>query len=345
MRSTLYSKQGSCRKRLFFQTSLLLLCIGLTACSGRYEVPPEATDATTPADSITYIWSNQSSTPLSYIEGGTQRLWGEWMPASSPFETVLADAPGAESIKQVPLPDCYNNSDSTRNWGPIASNGDWDFFPEDVSHVSFGLDNQPEQEEWQTYFRQKLDLADIDSPVIITETYSFSWNGHETAVVTASNLLPSDSPDAQTDRLQSSSLPGNNSPGVYIISALFIPEAEPVELFSQYDNIPKGQKEAAHEGVAYVPEDVNYNGLIQPIPDIQYDEYGNTSIFFIYCNHGGELTMRGYQHLPKFLVADINGDHELELVMDVDRSSSTMSYTVVYQMKDDTLDRVLYVGG
>ena len=73
--------------------------------------------------------------------------------------------------------------------GPIASNGTWDFFPDKATYQTYSFDNQPNESDWIEYFKERLSASNYDGPIIIQESVTFQWDGIESAIVIASNVI------------------------------------------------------------------------------------------------------------------------------------------------------------
>lgn len=339
------------RKRHVRKTSaligavVLLFTLGTTACSSETLVQGKAGTTDVPADSITYIRSNGAYIPLSYISGGEQKLSGTWTPSATVYDSVLNDAPAGDTLSKVSLSKEFESLDSTHEWGPIASNGTWDFFPGNVSRVTHNMNNQPQQDTWTEYFRQKLDAVSIDSPVVITDVYSFSWDGVEASIVTASNLLSASGAEPTSEGYLGQTRLENSAPGIYTISTLFLSGSEPVDLLFNHISGLTGQKTAGGQDMSYTKSDITDGTDYPPLANVQYDNQGGTAAFQLYYGHGGELTLRNEVCQPDYLVADIDGDGKVELVFNRDTPSSTFSYTKVYKLADHELSEVMCIGG
>lgn len=256
---------------------VVLFCFSVASCSKVNEQMTQNNDKNyttgdTSSDSAVYITDDQSYILVSYIRNGLQQLEGEWGPGCQPLDVLLENAPSPDSLVTVALPHIYDDIKSY-TLGPIVTDGEWDFFPSEVVYTSYDMDAQPTQPAWIDYFKQSLDSQGFDGPIIISESYSFSWNGLDTNLVVATNVLQSDS----SDRISSESLsitrtPSNSRPGVYILSALFIQGYEPIELFSEYNDIYSKDEETPWLGSSYFADDVVGSYSNHFISSVQYDE-------------------------------------------------------------------------
>lgn len=294
-------------------------------------------------NSITYIGIDGAFFPISYIDNGVQLLSGNVGPYSAFAENMLKETPSADSLNKIDLPDIDTDA---AGLGPIASNGTWAFFPDEATYQTYSSDNQPNQSDWIEYFKERLSASNYDGPIIIQESVTFQWDGMETAIVTASNVIISGGNGdswANQDVYQTAMLPENSTPSIYIISALFTQGNAPIELFDLYCEIPKGQEESASMGISYVPWNKDYGQYMQFISAVQYDGSGNATEFPIFNNMNGELTIRDFQYMPRYLISDIDGDTKSEVVINVSRTSSSMSFCKVYKIEQDIPKEVLYI--
>ncbi|WP_195279790.1 hypothetical protein [Clostridium sp. J1101437_171009_A5] len=338
------------RKRPILTLFLVVLfCFSVASCSKVNEQMTQNngknyTTGDTSSDSAVYITDDQSHILVSYIRNGLQQLEGEWGPGCQPLDILLENAPSPDSLVTVALPHIYDDIKSY-TLGPIVTDGEWDFFPSEVVYTSYDMDAQPTQPAWIDYFKQSLDSQGFDGPIIISESYSFSWNGLDTNLVVATNVLQSDS----SDRISSESLsitrtPSNSRPGVYILSALFIQGYEPIELFSEYNDIYSKDEETPWLGSSYFADDVVGSYSNHFISSVQYDEATSPSIFPIYCDHSGELNLRIFQYRPQYLICDIDGDAQTEVIERLNRDSSLLSYTRVYTLQNGKVAKRVHIG-
>jgi hypothetical protein len=96
-------------------------------------------------------------------------------------------------------------------------------------------------------------------------------------------------------------------------------------------------------GISYVPWNKDYGQYMQFISAVQYDGSGNATEFPIFNNMNGELTIRDFQYMPRYLISDIDGDTKSEVVINVSRTSSSMSFCKVYKIEQDIPKEVLYI--
>lgn len=317
-----------------------------TPTQAEENAPSQQTD--TKNSSITYINIGGGYLPVSCIENGVQLLSGSIGPYSMFADNLPEDTPLAESLpKFIPHDvDDISSSNQTQMLWPIASNGEWDFFPDKVTHQTYSIEEQPSQSDWVEYFSNRLTEINYDGPTVITESLIFEWDGIETAIVTASNIIVSDSEDTYDipeETFQTAKQPKNDAPSIYMISALFIQGNSPLELFYQYIEISKEQETAAWLGTSYVPWDNNYSQYTQFISAIQYDESGGLLVFPISCNHGGELVIRDYKYMLRYLICDIDGDKKSEIIEYIERTSSSMCFCKVFKLTPKSLEESLYI--
>lgn len=296
------------------------------------------------SDYVVYITDDQSHILISYIRNGLQLLEGEWGPGSQPLDIFLENVPSPDSLITVALPHFYDDIKSY-TLGPIVTNGEWNFFPSEIVHTSYDMVNQPTQPAWIDYFKQSLDFRGFDGPIIISESYSFSWNGVDADLVVATNVLPTDNNDnLLSEYLSSASTLSNSRPGIYILSALFVQGNEPLELFSEYADIYSRNEEMPGTGSSYIADDVGGSYSKHFISSIQYNESMSPSIFPIYCDHSGELNLRIFQYRPQYLICDIDGDAQIEVIERLNCDSSLLSYTRVYTLQNGEIVKRVHIG-
>lgn len=328
---------------------IVLFCFSVASCgkvneqitqnSGRDYVAGDAS-----SDSAVYITDDQSYILISFIRNGSQQLEGEWGPGSQSLDALLENAPSPDSLIAVSLPHFYDDIKSY-TLGPIVTNGEWNFFPSEIVHTSYNIVNQPTQPAWIDYFKQSLNFRGFDGPIIISESYSFSWNGVDADLVVATNVLPTDNNDnLLSEYLSSASTLSNSRPGIYILSALFVQGNEPLELFSEYADIYSRNEEMLGTGSSYISDDVGGSYSKHFISSIQYNESMSPSIFPIYCDHSGELNIRIFQYCPQYLICDIDGDAQTEVIERFNCDSSLLSYTRVYTLQNGEIVKRVHIG-
>ena len=208
-------------------------------------------------DSITYININNHKIsepieedsnffiPVSYVDNGVQLLTGDIGPYSLISEGLLKDMITAESLSELDAKPMYTaDSDpygkQVQAIDSVATNGTWDLFATEVTYKSYALENQPDQLEWASYFREQLDMISSDVPVVIADVWMFTWNGIETAVVTASNALLTGDDNVlyvKEDVYASPNPPLGGHTIMYTISAVFTQGNQPMDLYLQYIEI------------------------------------------------------------------------------------------------------------
>ena len=94
------------------------------------------------------------------------------------------------------------------------------------------------------------------------------------------------------------------------------------------------------ETTLILPHHGNYTQFISAV---QYDENSLPKIYPIFCDHGGELRIRDFAFAPQYLVCDIDGDSEVEIIQYNQASSSLTCTCIVYQMTDDLSARAVLV--
>lgn len=345
---------------------ILCLCIllQLAACGPRQPAesgppvgavtsPPQPPEGP-PADSITYIGiypavaqpsdgDAPSFLPVSYVKDGVQRLSGDMGPYSHLAETVLLDAPAAESLRLTDGAAMYcAGSEQFAGFCCVASSGDWVLFPAKMSYCRYTAEEQPDRPEWTDYVRAWLDGLGFDSPAVISEAWLFDWNGRQAAVVTASNVAAVSEGALLTkqDDFARSNVPSGEKTAVYTVSALFTAGNAPVELYSAYLEVPPGPLGSSELGLSYRPPDGDFASFQQFISVTQYDESGDTALCPVFCDHGGELNLRTFRYRPGFLLCDLDGDGETELVANMNGSSSLFCTSIVFRLENGAPQRL-----
>lgn len=272
---------------ILLPTLFILLCGSLVSCQDSQEdsdlaaITQNKTSDSSASDqdhenqevlnSVTYIDIDGVYFPISYVNHGEQLLSGNVGPYSAFAESLLKEAPPASSLNKIDVPDIDTDA---AGLGPIASNGTWDFFPDKATYQTYSFDNQPNESDWIEYFKERLSASNYDGPIIIQESVTFQWDGIESAIVTASNVIISgddgDSLDNQDD-YQTAMSPENSTPSIYTISALFAQGNTPIELVNQYCEISKEQEEYSEIDISYMPWDNNCSQYLRFISAIQYE--------------------------------------------------------------------------
>jgi predicted small lipoprotein YifL len=298
-----------------------------------------ATESAVPRELITYVRFGTGYVPVSYSIDNVQQLtggcgcdekhaaydcgrWFEWT------QTVFAKtehAPQADEIKSIDAAEMFSGDsvqsgqmDMSGIFSSVASNGDWDFFPSKVLYTEYSLDNQPDHAEWNDFFQFILTSSQHQTPIIYTDSWKFDWNGTQTALVNVSNLIRA------SDAGAAANPPPGSHTAVYSMSVLFMEGSAP-RVLAWYGlredegpfALPSGtignEPLTAEINRSYLPPaegDMEYQGHLQEISAVQYDENGSLIICPVF--HCGEPP------LPTrfvMLLCDIDGDGETELVL------------------------------
>ncbi len=343
---------------------ILCILLPLAACGPRQpvesgrpagaETSPPAPPDVPPADSITYIGiypgvaqsgarDAPSFLPVSYVKDGVQRLSGDMGPYSLLTETVFPDAPAAESLCRTEGAEMYSaGSQQFAGFCCVASSGDWALFPAKVTYCQYTAEDQPDRPEWTDYVRSWLNGLCFDTPAIISEAWIFDWNGTQVAVVTASNVAAVSEGALLTtqDDFANPNVPSGETTAVYTVSALFTAGNAPLELHSAYLEVPPGPLGSTELGVSYLPPDGDFVSFQQFLSVTQYDASGNMVLCPVFCDHGGELNLRTFRYRPGFLLCDLDGDGETELVANMNGSSSLYCTSIVFRLEDGAPQRL-----
>ncbi|MCI8477045.1 MAG: hypothetical protein HFE97_01660 [Oscillospiraceae bacterium] len=300
----------------------------------RIAVPSSAaalSDATTyvgirdnPSGSISFV-------PVSHVCGGEQQLTGTDHVYSQFSQEFLSTLPGVENLPQTALTD---SSHPDSRFAAVASSGAWDLLPVQVKYTAYGLASQPDHPEWSDYFQSQLTETEIDSPVVLAESWQFSWDGVETAIVTASNVqITGDTALLyHTGPSELHALPAEEHTAVYLLSAIFRAGAEPVLLEQQICPVENTRIVNTELGVSYRPtEEGSYQ---QYLSAVQWDEEGGLTSYPVFCNMNGDGILCNYQYRPDCLLCDLDGDGIPELVVHDQGRSSLMCACTVYRLAE-----------
>lgn len=294
------------------------------------EPPQEETETMIADNGVFYLSINGTFVPVSRMVDGTQLLTGSMTLSSDALANAMGNAPLAEALNQTETP-------AGSGLGPVASDGTWNFFPDDVQYNNYTPENQPNRGEWTAFFAERLQAMGLDAPVLIQNAASFQSNGREIALVTASNVRATEAGNlleaeeiAQTDR------PGNAEPGVYVITALFVEGEEATELYSQYSEISSSM------GADYLPwsQDGSY---MQPLSAMQFGSDGSVAEYPVFADMNGEQALRILGVQPDFLIADVDGDGTSEIILCLTGGSSDMSWCNVYSFHSGSLEETLHL--
>lgn len=279
-------------------------------------------------DGITYVTAADGTCfPVSWVREGEQVLSGDLGPLSL-LGDVLTSAPAGEDLPEIPAP-------GGSGLGPIASDGDWNFFPEAAEYRTYTLADQPRQPEWTAYFEGRLEELGCDSPVVLTQAAVFQWDGREAAVVTACNASAAgvwdvpDGADLTAERPASS--------GVYCLTAVFRQGEEPAEVYAQWADV------YADMGADYAPWE-GESAYLQVLTAIQYDRTGALREFPVYANMTGELALRDISQPVSCLVADVDGDGLSECVAARTPPSSVTRWCTVYGLEQGAVTERMRLG-
>ena len=187
------------------------------------------------------------------------------------------------------------------------------------------------------YFRKKLSAVAPNTPVVITDRKTFDWCGTTVTAVTATNVVVTDWGDGTfnvTPRQAEDPYPEPNPPSgehtvMYRMSALFVDDGETVDLMQ--DMVYTVSKEPLeNSSVSYDPgEFVNFTQFLSVV---QYGEDGKMITCPVFCDHGGELTIRLIKYSPTYSLADTDCDGVEEFLLSLDRQSSLYSFENAYDL-------------
>jgi len=305
-----------------------------------------AADAALP-DAVTYVAFPAKDKvpeyiPLSYVSGGRQLLTGEseHNRYAELAETVLKDAPAADALDGgIDAGNAlYGDNGRPEICGAVASSGGWNLFPDKVRYQKYDWNSQPDQDRWQRYFRKKLRGMSIDSPVVIKESYLFDWDGVRTEVVTASNAVISKKETclSSNGKTVKRKLPSNKKAAVYTVSAMFRGDGTVTDIFCDAQPVQRSEKafDGSGEGIAFCPPSEKGAVYQNYVSTIQFQRSGKLSKYRCFFDMNGELSIREYRYLPKYLVCDTDGDGKSEFIAYHDGSGTLGQVFRVYKLAD-----------
>ena len=212
----------------------------------------------------------------------------------------------------------------------------WDLFPVEVVHAVYTPEEQPEETEWIGYFAEQL--AGKDTPVILTESWSFTLEGKKAAVVYASNVIVSGDQDVlytAGDAHAAPNAPAADDTVLYRMQAFFIEGSKPQRLYSEIAVVSEDY------GISYRP--TAFESYQQIFSALQYDASGKIVECPLFNNMNGWYALRDHAYRPEYTVCDIDGDGAVELLCYTEKASSDMSQCSVYRLEDGICIRVCTV--
>lgn len=320
------------------------------------EIGGDSTDISVPqwdearGDSITYanvgtkandLFSSKSSIyflPISCILDGEQLLYGDFGDSSERrlgTAMSLGRAPAAEKLVTVSVKEHMFVGTERPDYGfdLVAASGDWELFPEKVTYTSYDLEHQPQKPEWSEYFGKSLAEEGIDSPMVIKDTWAFQWDGVESVIVTATNAIPCENGYQSYEVGEEpipETLPTNERPGIYLMSALFRSEQDPCML--QYTIMNLSIETGYSYGLAPPVEVSDFYS--RSVSVVQYDEAGSFAVYPVYCGHLGTESISFFWYPPEYLLSDIDGDGMVELTIYRRSAYSLYEMCQVYELVD-----------
>ena len=302
------------KKMLIFLLTITILhsCVG---CS-----PNSTTDQSKTAlpDSTTYIYTAQGFLPLSHIYNGNQLFSGEIRLAEN-----TSQLPTPESLQKIETSGMYVDAvpqyHSYNSYEPVmhtlASNGDWNFFPQQVKYEEYSLATQPDRDDWEAYFQKKLDDASANSPIVFQEAYFFESDKQDTqiVIVNAGNTFET---AVSTEFFEGYSKPSSpisqplDKTAWYQLSTIFIYQNEQVSTYDLLSQIYPVSESV--DGNPYTSLDDSYTLNYY---SIQKDDNDNFMIYPIYASHITWESIHPYTCNYTYVLADVNGDNISELIV------------------------------
>ncbi|HOP09874.1 MAG TPA: hypothetical protein PK629_00095 [Oscillospiraceae bacterium] len=277
----------------------------------------------TPEDHITYI----AGYAVSYMKQGIEILTVD-RGISWDVAEIAPNVPDWETLEKHYVSVMNSNGEKIPSEEPgnsnaevvVSSNGNWDFFPTKVRYEEYTMQNQPNNPEWDDYFRSRIQEKSDDTPVIYLDAWFFDWNGDgiEDAFVNASNMIYT------TEDKPKPNPPYADNTSVYMLSALFLSGNDPLETSGYvWDCFTKEPLEG--EGISYNLSKEGRGG--STISAIQYDSEGNLMICPVY--EGGYWFDIIYE--DTMVLSDIDGDGVSEWIV---FNLSEYTGIIVYKLID-----------
>ena len=206
---------------------------------------------------------------------------------------------------------------STKDYNPILSK---------VTYIDYDVSDKLPKECWKANFEKKIteeynfrryigpinysNCGGVDNwaaPVIIRESWSFSYDGHNYDIVTACNLycvgdevdlIYKDEEYEKSDFEKSGGL-------LYLITLIFIDDT----LLNTGRGWGPGIQSISKEDFSF-PED--YDSALAGYSVYQYDKEGNVKLYPLYLLV--DYSYRDFRKWTTFLFADIDGDGKGEII-------------------------------
>lgn len=289
---------------------------------------------------------------VSYIDRGKEILHKENVQSNN----LLNDS---NDIKSIFSKDYYT-TDSTQysmlNDKDIIlkGNGGWEYITSKVKYTNYVVDkNASPKQKWVDYFSERLTnmVGKTSTPVIITDSWEFIWDGNITEIIIASNIMVTEDinnplPDEKTVKPV---IPSGENHVMYEMSVMFINDTpvmmgindicddySKISLKSIQTNI--SADDPLYSNCSFVPPS---NGQVfeYAYNCAQIDENNNIIYCPVFiesnCYYG---TYREFDYKLKFLVADINGDAKTEVLAYNKGHSSNSFMIIAYNLDNNSLN-------
>ena len=271
----------------------------------------------------TFTLRDGTDYPVSWISGGVQQLCGDMGPYSLWQDSLMSGAQVPDSLGPV------EQNGQNRGELRLYSNGSWDFFPDSVQVQSYEPGELTWDSPWYTYFYEKLGSYGSYSPIIIQKAVTFTWNGRQAELVTASNLIEVSLENTEDGGAEYFDTPGNKGPSVYTFATLFLDGRTACDLYDSCYMIPSEQSEDDSE-ILYEAKE----GYIPYMTTWQYDMEGNVIEVPLYVNDTGLHSLLPHTSRLSSLVSDLDGDGDSEILICTEAYSSLYSNYQVYDMNN-----------
>jgi hypothetical protein len=155
----------------------------------------------------------------------------------------------------------------------------------------------------------------------------------ETALVTASNVIITNKYFSyKKDEYSNLKIPIDNNTIMYVISAIFTNRNEPTKLYHNYCELPKELISERGPTISYFP--TNNFACFQYFSAVQNNESGELILYPIFTIEStGDSTYRSFGYKPVYLLCDIDGDGQIELIIYMQGSNSLRTWLHVYELK------------
>jgi len=275
-----------------------------------------------PNDYATYVAFGNYRFPISFIKNGVQTIIGGTsiykIRDLVPSEYLLNEISVSPMFEDGIIPKLFQY-DSVNNFivNSIRTNADWDMFPTKVRYEKYTLNNQPNNAEWTEYFQNKLDEICPNIPLVFEEAYFLNCdeNGTQAVIVNIGNTFnkPVVSELFEGYTIPDSPTPPPSSETVfYQMSAILIYKDNEVYTYELLNEVRKASESSAPKYIPPQEEGQPYN---LDYYSVQLNEQNQFMLCPLYANHVTWESFNRFLSNNVYLICDIDGDDESEIVV------------------------------